>query len=102
MYQQRIVRIVIMAALFFSIFLVAYSLAFPKLRGNKNVLPKTTTGEGTVSEEGVSQPSGMNQSRENQTACPADAQVCPDGSYVGRSSPNCDFDPCPGINEGDD
>lgn len=25
------------------------------------------------------------------TACPADAMLCPDGSYVGRSGPNCQF-----------
>jgi hypothetical protein len=28
-------------------------------------------------------------------ACTADAKLCPDGSYVGRSGPNCEFDPCP-------
>jgi len=27
--------------------------------------------------------------------CPADARVCPDGSAVGRSGPNCEFAPCP-------
>lgn len=29
-------------------------------------------------------------------ACTADAKKCPDGSYVGRSGPNCAFDPCGG------
>lgn len=28
-------------------------------------------------------------------ACTADAKMCPDGSYVGRSGPNCEF-VCPG------
>lgn len=28
-------------------------------------------------------------------ACPADAKLCPDGSTVGRTGPNCDFAPCP-------
>lgn len=28
-------------------------------------------------------------------ACTMDAKQCPDGSYVGRSGPNCTFDPCP-------
>lgn len=28
-------------------------------------------------------------------ACTADAKVCPDGSYVGREGPNCEFAPCP-------
>ena len=29
------------------------------------------------------------------TACTAEAKVCPDGSSVGRSGPNCDFAECP-------
>ena len=29
-------------------------------------------------------------------ACSADAKICPDGSAVGRSAPNCEFAPCPG------
>ncbi len=29
-----------------------------------------------------------------QVACTADAMLCPDGSYVGRSGPNCEF-ACP-------
>jgi len=28
-------------------------------------------------------------------ACTMDAKLCPDGSYVGRVSPKCDFAPCP-------
>ena len=31
--------------------------------------------------------------------CTQDAKLCPDGSYVGRSGPNCDFAPCPLTNE---
>lgn len=30
-------------------------------------------------------------------ACTADAKLCPDGSYVGRTGPNCDFVNCPTI-----
>lgn len=30
-------------------------------------------------------------------ACPADVQQCPDGSYVKRALPGCDFEPCPAI-----
>lgn len=32
---------------------------------------------------------------DDSTFCTADAQECPDGSYVGRSGPDCAFDPCP-------
>ncbi len=28
-------------------------------------------------------------------ACTMEAKMCPDGSYVGRSGPNCEFSPCP-------
>lgn len=30
-----------------------------------------------------------------QPACTADAMLCPDGSYVGRVPPDCNFAPCP-------
>lgn len=33
---------------------------------------------------------------EETVFCPMDAQQCPDGSYVGRSGPNCEFEACPG------
>lgn len=33
----------------------------------------------------------------NQVACTMEAKICPDGSAVGRSGPNCEFAPCPGI-----
>lgn len=28
-------------------------------------------------------------------ACTMEARMCPDGSYVGRNGPNCEFTPCP-------
>lgn len=28
--------------------------------------------------------------------CTMDAKICPDGSYVGRVAPDCEFAPCPG------
>jgi len=30
-----------------------------------------------------------------QIACTQDAKVCPDGSFVSRTGPNCEFAPCP-------
>lgn len=32
-------------------------------------------------------------------ACTAEAMLCPDGSYVGRSGPNCEFAACPAVND---
>ena len=34
-------------------------------------------------------------SNPNQTACTMEAKLCPDGSSVGRTGPNCEFTPCP-------
>ena len=33
--------------------------------------------------------------RPSATACTMDAKICPDGSAVGRTGPNCEFAPCP-------
>ena len=32
---------------------------------------------------------------EDRVICTMEAKLCPDGSYVGRGGPNCDFAPCP-------
>lgn len=34
----------------------------------------------------------------NVVFCTQDAKMCPDGSYVGRTGPKCEFTPCPEIN----
>lgn len=34
-----------------------------------------------------------------QIACTQDAKLCPDGSYVSRTGPKCDFAPCPSPKE---
>lgn len=31
-------------------------------------------------------------------ACTLEAKLCPDGSYVGRSGPTCEFAACPPVN----
>lgn len=31
-----------------------------------------------------------------EKACTLEAKLCPDGSYVGRTGPNCEFAACPG------
>lgn len=33
----------------------------------------------------------------NQTACTMEAKQCADGSYVGRTGPNCEFAACPNV-----
>jgi hypothetical protein len=34
-----------------------------------------------------------------QVYCAMDAQLCPDGSFVGRVPPECEFSPCPSVKE---
>jgi hypothetical protein len=34
--------------------------------------------------------------KQNSVACTLEAKICPDGSSVGRSGPNCEFTLCPG------
>ena len=34
--------------------------------------------------------------KNKQVACTMEAKLCPDGSAVGRTGPNCEFAPCPG------
>jgi hypothetical protein len=33
----------------------------------------------------------------NNVVCTMEVKLCPDGSYVGRTGPNCEFAKCPGI-----
>jgi len=33
--------------------------------------------------------------KNRQTACTMEAKICPDGSAVGRTGPDCEFTPCP-------
>lgn len=37
----------------------------------------------------------QNQAKSTQIACTQEAKLCPDGSYVGRSGPKCEFAKCP-------
>jgi plastocyanin len=36
----------------------------------------------------------------NNVVCTMDAKLCPDGSYVGRIGPKCEFAACPGVSSG--
>lgn len=38
--------------------------------------------------------------KEQGISCTQDAKECPDGTYVGRIPPDCNFAPCPGEREG--
>lgn len=40
-------------------------------------------------------PSPSVSSSPTPLACTLEAKACPDGSFVGRVGPNCEFAPCP-------
>jgi hypothetical protein len=40
-------------------------------------------------------PSSSPSSSQQQVACTLEAKQCPDGSFVGRQGPNCEFAACP-------
>lgn len=40
--------------------------------------------------------SGLRLTGEEPVVCTMDAKLCPDGSYVGRVPPDCEFALCPG------
>jgi len=44
---------------------------------------------------GMPSPPSLPSSATPPQACTQEAMVCPDGSYVGRTGPNCEFEPCP-------
>jgi len=50
---------------------------------NNNIPPGAIFEDGTIIEE------------DEPVFCTADAKLCPDGSYVGRVGPNCEFAQCP-------
>ncbi len=39
----------------------------------------------------------LTQTEPVRTACTQEAKLCPDGSYVARQGPNCEFAACPGV-----
>lgn len=48
-------------------------------------------GKSTISDSNNSAPPFI----PSQQACTMEAKICPDGSSVGRTGPNCEFSPCP-------
>ncbi|HTE48625.1 MAG TPA: plastocyanin/azurin family copper-binding protein [Candidatus Paceibacterota bacterium] len=38
-----------------------------------------------------------NNQNNSQVACTMEAKLCPDGSYVGRTGPKCEFSACPTV-----
>lgn len=43
----------------------------------------------------ASKPKNEVNLKPTEKACTMEAKICPDGSFVGRTGPNCEFAPCP-------
>ncbi len=84
----------------FSLFLLtsACTLKSQKPIANNEINnPVTSSDEDIISDlkndlEETSSPNKL-----DPVACPADAKQCPDGSYVGRTGPKCEFATCPAV-----
>lgn len=46
----------------------------------------------------IANPPSPTPAIDQKKACTQEAKICPDGSSVGRTGPNCEFPPCPTIN----
>lgn len=56
-----------------------------------------TSCDATTGRNSKTDNQGGGQSEVSQKACSQEAKQCPDGSYVSRTGPNCEFAPCPGV-----
>jgi hypothetical protein len=65
--------------------------SYPPRCRHAGVLYTATVSEPTPAPTPVPAPTDQ-----EPVACTMDAKMCPDGSAVGRSGPNCEFAPCPG------
>lgn len=65
-----------------------------EVKKEADVLINTTIGvNSTSTEKSETQPIALNTTKE-QVVCTQDAKQCPDGSYVSRTGPNCEFASC--------
>jgi hypothetical protein len=75
--NQKIINVVLILVIFFLTGLLVYVLFFPRVEIPVQVNP--------------------NDAGKNQKACSQEAKVCPDGTSVSRTGPNCDFSPCQAV-----
>lgn len=68
---------------------IAISLYSSSKKANQIKNEQNTAGQN----EAVKQPTTTSTGSKN--ACAQDAKLCPDGSYVGRTGPKCEFAKCP-------
>ena len=65
------------------------------LSKSQNPTPNPSASSG---QDAQPNPSAKNSNNNNNPiVCTQDAKQCPDGSYVGRTGPKCEFAPCPAV-----
>lgn len=74
--------------LIISILIIFISQNLPKGSDNQILLPSPKIEEVMDKDKGPARKNG-------DTACTQEAKQCPDGSFVGRAGPNCEFTKCP-------
>lgn len=63
--------------------------------GEGLILPNPPVPDEAAPDITTPEPAPAEESPEQPVACTMDAKMCPDGSYVGRVGPNCEFATCP-------
>lgn len=84
--------------------IIGFCILFAVIFTVYTIIAGNNTGENTpvVPEESVQvspvEPTDIQTSPEEsvQQPCTMEARICPDGSSVGRTGPNCEFAACPG------
>ncbi len=63
----------------------------------KKVVTPIQSASGTINNNQTTPPSNTSNvpPKSGQVACTMEAKACPDGSYVSRTGPNCEFALCP-------
>jgi len=76
----------------FILFLIfgVFVLLFGYFSLNSNKIPKYPVGKIPITPILTPTPTGS-----DKTFCTLDAKQCPDGTYVGRIAPECEFAKCP-------
>lgn len=80
--------------LFITLPILGFYFGMEYQKGITPELPPITTPTPTgYPSPSLSVPSG------NRIICTMEARLCPDGSHVGRSGPNCEFAKCPNLDD---
>lgn len=86
--SQSMIIVVVFLAIFSLIVFYVFSMQRSSVQNQTELTPDSVITPSPVV------PNGQEE-QDDQVFCTLDAQVCPDGSYVGRVPPSCEFAPCP-------